>query len=203
MSIFLKCMKIIVTKICWSHNSLTIRRTKPLFVTNELSRFVILPNWLISLDMLVWVQYSFEWKKNVVLCGSGSVTLLSHQYVCFLPFLGVGGWGAIVTYGSKWVKLRDALDHSSTVHTQSQYQATEMESKKITMSTMAHSGHQSSLWLPHNLCAGNKTLTRQNAMPQLSRPHRDQAIGMLHAGQSARIIAMTFGVHHSTVVRLA
>ncbi len=26
-----------------------------------------------------------------------------------------------------------------------------------------HSGRQSSLWLPHNtLCAGNKTLTRQN-----------------------------------------
>ncbi len=30
-----------------------------------------------------------------------------------------------------------------------------------------HSGHQSSLWLPHNtiLCGGNKTLTRQNAAP--------------------------------------
>ncbi len=30
-------------------------------------------------------------------------------------------------------------------------------------SSESHSGHQSSLWLPHNLCGGNKTLTRQNA----------------------------------------
>ncbi len=27
-----------------------------------------------------------------------------------------------------------------------------------------HSGRQSSLWLPHNLCAGNKTLARQNGL---------------------------------------
>ncbi len=38
---------------------------------------------------------------------------------------------------------------------------------------------------------------------RLSQPHRDQAIGMRQAGRSARIIARTFGVHHSTVVRLA
>ena len=40
-------------------------------------------------------------------------------------------------------------------------------------------------------------------MKRLLRPHRDQAIGMLQAGRSARIIARTFGVHHSAVVRLA
>ena len=39
-------------------------------------------------------------------------------------------------------------------------------------------------------------------MPRLPRPHRDQAIGMLQVGRSARIIVRTFAVHHSTVVRL-
>ena len=38
------------------------------------------------------------------------------------------------------------------------------------------------------------------AISTMPRPHRDQALGMLEAGWSARIIARTFGVHHSTVV---
>ncbi len=48
----------------------------------------------------------------------------------------------------------------------------------------------------------NKKIT-MSMMPQLSRLHRDQAIAMLQGGRSARIIARTFGVHHSTVTPLA
>ncbi len=41
-----------------------------------------------------------------------------------------------------------------------------------------------------------------STMPQLFRPHRGQAIGMLQGGRSARIIARTFGAHHITVLGL-
>lgn len=40
-------------------------------------------------------------------------------------------------------------------------------------------------------------------MPRLQQPERDRAIGMLQAGRSTRAVARVFGVHHSTVVRLA
>lgn len=40
-------------------------------------------------------------------------------------------------------------------------------------------------------------------MPRLSQPERDRAIGMLQAGRCCLAVARVFGVHRSTITRLA
>ena len=48
-----------------------------------------------------------------------------------------------------------------------------------------------------------KPKTHFFTMPRLSKPERDRAIGMLQAGRGCLAVARVFGVHRSTITRLA
>ncbi len=66
--------------------SLTARRTKLLLVTNELSRFVILPNWWISLDMIS--IYSDSTHRKTVIWSQ----TLQHSHLRSFPLFLKPSW---------------------------------------------------------------------------------------------------------------
>ena len=105
-------------------------------------------------NMLVWIQYSLEWKKNVALCGSGSMTLLSHQNGC-----GGGGCKSDsrqqMSETQTWVRpllhcthLVPIKDHRNGIRNHNVYNAT-------TVATSLRSGH----W--HGSLPGHLAFTTQ------------------------------------------